>query len=141
MNSVVKENEKYIYYKNILNDAAIYGKNAAIWACTNNLNNIQAKEIEKLNEIFESNKSNIDKIELSGKSYNIEDFEPDCLIKFKNNDNDDEGVIAKIKTGYIFGLYNTKSKCKAFDQEKNQNQVLCCDVVKGLAINLNLLGL
>ncbi len=140
LNGIVKENEEYRYYRNILNDAAIYSKNGTMWACTNNLSNIQVKEIEKLNEIFESNKNNIDKIEISGKSYNIIDSKPDYLIIFKNNNNDDGGVVAKIKSGYIFGLYNPKSKCKVFDQEKNQNQVLCCDVVKGLAFNLIFLG-
>ena len=131
------KDKKNHYYQNILDNAAIYGNNGLLWAKSENLE-LKKIEIEKLNELF-NQKNNNEMIEISGEKFQIINYEFKTLMDLKNGDNG--GTIAKTKTAYILGFFNSKNKCKVDGKEENQNQKFCNMAVKNLAFSLRSIGI
>ena len=71
---------------------------------------------------------------LGDNKFKIVDFKKDFSIDLEEGECG--GSIAKSKTGFIFGFYNSKVYYKINGEAKKQNLELCNKVVENLAVEL-----
>jgi len=113
--------------KNALCGAAIYGKDGAIWAATDNLE-LTPAEIKEIN-LKISGKDNKNKnITIRELLYNIEKIEINEYIYLSRFDGG--GIIGQTRKGLIIGIFSKNENCIFNGKEIKQNQELCNRVVK-----------
>ena len=131
--SMLEVNKNKEYIKNVLCGAAIFGKDGAIWAATDNLE-LTPDEVKEINLKISGKDNNNKNLAIRELLYNIEKIEINKYIYLSRFDGG--GTIGQTRTGLIIGIFSKNENCIFNGQEIKQNQELCNKVVKCLCEEL-----
>lgn len=120
-------------YHNILTKAAIVGINGAFWSYSSNFH-LSPFQFQKLKLIFEKDINVNSTLLLEEREYKIINSKSNFSIDLE--DGELGATIAKTKTAFVIGFFNSKVNYTMNDQEKKQNLQLCNKVVEELALEL-----